>query len=470
MPLVQQSDLPVRADYIEQVTAMVDSVTLVSRWFNMLCVHVEGSPVQISALTCVKRVERPQFLRARLAMVDSSFKTYPEALKFYQTERMEASVFREHKIDGEGIVIAIIDAGFTGMHGHKSYEHMQVLKAWDFVRNDDNPYRGSRHGAAVAACIGGKDIKDGAFFGLAPKAQYLLARSERELSENAAEEEYWLAAAEWADKNGADVINSSLGYTQKRYQIEDMNGKTALVSRAAKMAFRKGIVVVVSAGNEGDGSWKYISAPADVDSVIAVGGVDPKTDAHIGFSSLGPNANYVPKPNVSAYGSVVTPDRLNGMSINKGTSFASPLVAGFVACMLQVYPDYNQHQLFRELQNCGHLYPYFDFAHGYGIPQASALFTETPIESPVLFNLTAKEGALYVELSDTFKSLYTDEKRLRRLNIYAHVKNSEGRLVFYACYRNIFSSGRLLDLSGFEKGNEVMVHFEGYSATYTIQE
>lgn len=470
LPLVQKSDLPVRSDYIEQIARRVDSITVVSRWFNMLCIHTSGDIAQLSSLPFVKRIERPQQLDAHLSIIDSSFATYSEALKFFQTERMEASVFAKEQINGRGVIVAIIDAGFTGMKANQAYEHMDVLKTWDFVRNDDNAYRGSGHGAAVAACLGGVDVEDNTFLGMAPEAKYLLARSERILSEATADEEYWLAAAEWADKHGADVINSSLGYTRRRYQVSDMDGRTALVSRAAKMAFRKGIVVVVSAGNEGDNSWKYISAPADVDSVVAVGGVDPYTDAHIGFSSFGPNAEYKLKPNVCAYGSVIVPDRFNGLVISKGTSFASPLVAGFVACMLQAFPEYDQHQLFQKLQESGHLYPYFDFAHGYGIPLAGKVLENEKTYMPVPFVIEYKNEALYISLLDTNRRDEPDEVRLKKLNVYVHVKNKEGKLIFYGCYRDVFPEGRLLSMADYDTGSEVMVHFEGTTQTYIVQQ
>lgn len=470
VPLVQYSDLPVRKDYIEQIVALSDSVTLVSRWFNMLCVHSTLAPDKFMALPCVKRVERPLQQEAKLCMIDSVFPSYSEALKFYQTERMEASVLRSRGLDGEGVVIAIIDAGFTGMSTDPAFEHMSVLKAWDFVRDDANPYRGSTHGTQVAACMGGMDVSDSSYFGLAPKAQYLIARSERLFMERLVEEEYWLAAAEWADKNGADVINSSLGYTRRRYQVEDMDGETALISRAASMAFSKGIVVVVAAGNEGGGSWKYISAPADADSVIAVGGIDPYSDLRSSFSSYGPNAKSVPKPNVCAYGSAVVPDRLSGTTITKGTSFASPLVAGFVACMVQAFPEYNQHQLFASLQESGHLYPYFDLAHGYGIPLASKLFQENTNQGKDYFTLEETDSEVYLKVTDLFLESYPDEDRRKRLNIYAHVKNTEGKVVYYACYNDLDDEGWLMQTEQFSKGYEIMVHFEGCTKTHIIQE
>jgi len=216
-------------------------------------------------------------------------------------------------------------------------------------------------------------LPDGTLLGMAPAAEYLLARTERMHREVYAEELDWLAAVEWADRNGADIINSSLGYTTRRYFPEQMNGRTSLVARAADLAARKGMLVVNAAGNDGDNEdWRTIGTPADADSVLAVGGVNPDTGLHLDFSAYGPTADRRLKPNVAAFGTVLAAAP-GGYARIDGTSFASPLVAGFAACAWQLQRTLPVMALFQQLQAAASLYPYYDYAHGYGIPQAETL-------------------------------------------------------------------------------------------------
>jgi len=174
---------------------------------------------------------------------------------------------------------------------------------------------------------------------------------------------------EWADKNGADIINSSLGYGGQRYSYKDMNGTQTLVSRAGNLAAKKGILVVNSAGNEGNGRWNFINAPADADSVLAVGGIHPFSGIQTPFSSVGPTFNNKFKPNVTAIAHVMAAQD-DYIVETQGTSFSSPLVAGFAACVWQVNSDWNNMELFKALENGSDLYPYHDYAHGFGVPKA----------------------------------------------------------------------------------------------------
>ena len=205
---------------------------------------------------------------------------------------------------GKGIRICIIDAGFPEVDESQLFEHIRnnnrIIKTWDFKKNKPDVYRYNSHGTSVLSCIAG--VYNGKKVGMATDAEFLLARTERVTYEGIAEEEDWLEAVEWADKNGADIINSSLGYTKAAHFLEDMDGNTTIISRAANLAARKGILVVNAAGNEGRSEWKYVAAPGDADSALTVGGINPWTGLHTSFSSYGPNARHHLKPNVSAFG------------------------------------------------------------------------------------------------------------------------------------------------------------------------
>jgi serine protease AprX len=243
----------------------------------------------------------------------------------------------------------------------------------DFLRNRDDVFVGGSHGTEVMGCLagrlpGGPGGAPGPALGLAPAAEYLLARTEQLHRERYAEEEAWLAAVEWADRLGADIINSSLAYTEQRYFPEQMDGHRSLIARAANLAARKGMLVVSAAGNDGDDDWVRIGTPADADSVLAIGGLDPETGLHVDFSSVGPTADRRPKPNLAAFGVVLTTTARSYERL-EGTSFSSPLVAGLAACLWQQHRQLTAMQLFQALEKSAELYPYFDYAHGYGRPR-----------------------------------------------------------------------------------------------------
>jgi len=394
LPAADSTDFPVRPDYLRAVRATVDSVLLVSRWFNTIACR--ATPAQAARLAhlpgvrCVTPLPETRLLPAatQAAPVSLSKPVDPtdRLLARRQVRSLGADDFRRAGLDGEGLRIAVFDVGFTGADHHPAFKELfakkRVVATSDFARRTPNVFHGGSHGTEVLACLAGR-LPDGTPMGLATGAEYLLARTERMYREIYAEELAWLAAAEWADRNGADIINSSLGYTARRYFPEEMDGRRSLVARAANMAVRKGILVVNAAGNDGDNEeWRTIGTPADADSVLAVGGLDPETGLHIEFSAYGPTADRRLKPNVAAFGTVLTASP-NGYSRVDGTSFSSPLVAGFAACVWQQQRNLSVMELFQKMEQSGSLYPYYDYAHGYGLPQASFFLRPKPVPNAV---------------------------------------------------------------------------------------
>ncbi|SET43370.1 S8 family serine peptidase [Hymenobacter actinosclerus] len=412
LPAADSTDFPVRPDYLARVNSLTDSVTLVSRWFN--AVSCRATPAQVARLRLLPGVrsveawpERPLLTAAAhprpaappappapLAAADL-------ALAHRQTAVLGAAEFRQAGRQGQGLRIAVFDVGFRGTDTHPAFAHLYrrraVVATYDFLRRTPDVYRGGTHGTEVLSCLAGQ-LPDSTFLGLAPAAEFLLARTEQKGRERYAEEEAWLAAAEWADRNGADIINSSLGYTDRRYFPEQMNGRTSLVARAAALAVRKGMLVVNAAGNAGDDpNWRTIGTPADADSVLTVGGLDPETLLHLDFSSYGPAASGKLKPNLAAFGVAITAVP-GGFERAEGTSFASPLVAGFAACAWQQQRDLPVMELFVRLQQAGQLYPYFDYAHGYGLPRAAAFRAAGPAPAPPVptFDFVAADSVVGV--------------------------------------------------------------------------
>jgi hypothetical protein len=309
-----------------------------------------------------------------------------------QTAALDGAALRAAGLDGKGLRIAVFDVGFRGLKEHPAFRELvaekRIVATHDFLRNRDDVFIGGGHGTEVMGCLAGRlpmspTAGPGLALGLAPAAEYLLARTEQLHRERYAEEEAWLAAVEWADRLGADIINSSLAYTEQRYFPEQMDGRRSLIARAANLAARKGVLVVSAAGNDGDDDWVRIGTPADADSVLAIGGLDPETGLHVDFSSFGPTADRRPKPNLAAFGIVLSTTPGGNYERLEGTSFASPLVAGFAACLWQQHRKLTAMQVFQGLEKSAELYPYFDYAHGYGRPRF-AHFTPAKSETAAM--------------------------------------------------------------------------------------
>lgn len=402
LPAYEASDLPVRADYVAAIRARVDTVTLVSRWFN--AVACRATAVQAAALRHLPGVRSVVAWPYREAQVAAHAPTREAGivrqlsprkplssndflLARRQTAHLDGPALRAAGLEGQGMRIAIFDVGFRGVPVHPAFQELvasrRIVATHDFLRNTDNVFLGGSHGTEVLGCLAGRLPGTqagmlGPALGLAPAAEYLLARTEQLHRERYAEEEAWLAAVEWADRLGADIINSSLAYTEQRYFPEQMDGRRSLIARAANLAARKGLLVVSAAGNDGDDDWVRIGTPADADSVLAIGGLDPETGLHVDFSSYGPTADRRPKPNLAAFGIVLT-TTTDDYERLEGTSFSSPLVAGFAACLWQKNRQLTAMQLFRALEKSGELYPYFDYAHGFGRPRLAGFAPVAPL-------------------------------------------------------------------------------------------
>ena len=402
------SDLPINQKYIKEIARFSDSITGQSRWFNALsCIITDSNLIKIDKLPFVKEIIKMQYCKQDIC--NFNFKNEGElALLKGQIESMNGNLFINNNYNGKGIRICVIDAGFKKADTASVFKHLRdsnrIIDTWDFHKNNSNVYKYSSHGTTVLSCIAG--IYNNKNIGLATGSEYLLARTERIYSETVSEEEDWLMAVEWADKNGTDIINSSLAYNTNAYFIEDMDGKTSLISKAANMAARKGILVVSAAGNSGDSKWKYISTPSDADSVLTIGGINPWSGLHTSFSSYGPTSDKRMKPNISAYGHVLGYSGRDFMHETQGTSFASPLIAGFAACAWQNNRELSNMDLFNELQKSSHLFPYYDYAHGYGIPNAAYFIKDKkPIKKEATFNVIENSDSISIVISSDHLNL-----------------------------------------------------------------
>lgn len=427
IPLSEYTDLPLRSDYKEKIKDIAGDLGKESRWFNAVAVNADKNTLQkIKSLPFVTDCQEISMYSIETKdSFDPEINYNNDELRESQLNEFGAKYFEDKGIDGSGVRIAIFDGGFPGVDKSPLFQHIResgrIIATWDFVKNREFVYDYSSHGTSVLTCIAG--ILDGKKFGLASGAEFLLARTEvtREVF---SEEENWLAAVEWADKNGADIISSSLGYTFNRYFPRQMDGRSTLVTRSANMAASKGMLVINAAGNDGDKPWEVVGAPADADSVLSIGGISPDNGYHIKFSSYGPTYDGRMKPNLSAFGQVSTSTQKK-IHVAYGTSFSTPLVSGFAACVMQMHPEWNNMETFKELEKSGHLYPYYDYAHGYGVPQAS-YFTGNQVKPEPTFKFFREEFTvkIVIEGRESWNNDWIEEEDTT-LNSEAFSDNSE---------------------------------------------
>lgn len=379
---VKTSDLPPNPSYITQIQQTGAVPIYRSRWMN--AVLVEATDAQknaIIALPFVKGVEfnRPLKQARRGAIEDKFSVEKTESLNYgdatAQIQMLRADTMHQRGFHGENMLIAVLDDGFLNSNTSACLAHLfthnRVLKVYDFVDNDPTVYTQGGHGTAVLSTIAG--YASNQMISPAFGASFALFRTEDGASETRLEEANWLFAAEMADSLGADIINTSLGYSTfdnpaDDYTTAQMDGNTALSTRAADLAAERGMVVVISAGNSGNSSWGIITAPADADSVLAVGAVN-RTGSYVSFSSRGNPSDPRTKPDVVAVGSSTALCNTSGTTAtSSGTSFAAPLISGMAAGFWQAHPHLTANEVLTCIRKSGHQFgnPTIYLGYGYG--------------------------------------------------------------------------------------------------------
>ena len=248
---------------------------------------------------------------------------------------------------------------------------MDLLGTRDFVNPASDIYAENGHGMMVLSCMAA-NAKD-AFVGTAPEASFWLLRSEDADTEQPVEEDYWAAAIEFADSVGVDVVNTSLGYHAfdegyGGYRYRDLDGHTSMMSHSASMAADKGVIVVCSAGNSGRKAWKKMTPPGDSENVLTVGAINYELE-NADFSSIGHTSDGRIKPDVMAIGvNSVVSSGSGRVSQGNGTSFASPIMCGVVACFWQACPWLTAKEVIKAVQQAGDRVDFPDNIYGYGVP------------------------------------------------------------------------------------------------------
>jgi serine protease AprX len=380
---LKYNDLPVSRYYIDSLVLLGIPVVNSSKWFNSITTG-DIDAAQVNTLLRQGFVHQIQFDKpaavtgkTTLPGVQSlhSSGNYNYGFGGGQIALHRGEELHHMGYTGKGIQIAIIDAGFSNADMlpafYNLWDNNQILGFRDFVEPGSDVFSAHAHGTYVLSVLA--SYAPGTMVGVAPDASFWLLRSEDTDTEYLIEEDNWVSAAEFADSAGADIINTSLGYTTfddiaQNHTYADMDGHTTRISIAADIAASKGMLLVNSAGNEGNKDWKYISAPADADSVLTVGAVD-YSGFIAPFSSLGPNSSGLIKPDVCAVGWGTYMFLPNGiLTQGNGTSLSSPIIAGLSACLWQANRKATNMQVNDAILQSSDRFDHPDTIYGYGIP------------------------------------------------------------------------------------------------------
>lgn len=390
--LLDIKDAPLHQPYVDQITASTGITVLAkSKWLNML--HIRGAQTDIQALLGLTFVDHIQYANHSLnrrgsivsnqenltyvdkwAGTNSVLVNYNYGNSATQIQMLNGHILHQNNFTGTGKVVAILDAGFPGVNTTAPFASLRnrglILGGYDFVNNSNNFYTGYQHGTQVLSDMGGNATN---LVGTAPDAGYYLFITEDINSETPLELTNWVEAAEEADRLGVDVINSSLGYfafdnPAYSYTYAKMDGQTSIASRAVDIAFSRGMICVVSAGNEGNNAEPHVGTPADATLAVTVGSVT-STRTRSGFSSIGPSADGRIKPDLMAMGSAsVVATQTGTITTNNGTSFSGPILAGAITSFWSAFPNKTNAEIVQLVKASADRFNTPDNNYGYGIP------------------------------------------------------------------------------------------------------
>lgn len=421
---ITEEDLPVNPQYKQQIHELSSDIQILaeSKWQNTVVIYCPDSLV----LEAVKTLPFTDTAVIPVASYDLRIHAKPQEIvpdncnELLQNELHFDSLYdygqgwaqiafhnghRLHELGfyGDDKLIVVLDGGWEGFdtipYFQSMYETGQLLGTRDLIPNHNDVYDGGTHGTCVTSIMA--TAVNGQLIGTAPHASYYFILSENPFSEELIEEDFWAQGVEIADSLGADVVNSSLGYStfpdfpQGDFTYADCDGIASIASRNASLACRKGIAVCVSAGNEGYKPWHYISHPADAFDVLSVGAARAVDSAMASFSSYGPSVDGRVKPDVASVGwDTYVVNASGSINAGNGTSFASPVIAGLTACLRQALPNKNALEIMDIIRQHGHQYTTPDTTMGYGIPDMYQAY------------LDHAHDAVFVPKNNTFLSVY----------------------------------------------------------------
>jgi serine protease AprX len=408
---IDSTDLPVNNAYIDSI-ASVPGVRIISKskWLNSIFIETTdpsaiekinafpfvassnilalNAPVTTNRITLDKKEvvnePIPKITIRSKSVLEGNEVPIDYGMSAAQVQIHEGEYLHNLGFRGQGITIAVLDGGFFSYKTNPALDSVrtsgQIKGEYDFVMNETSVNEDNVHGANCFTILASN--RPGYIVGTAPKADYWLFRTEDAASEDPIEEQYWIMAVERADSLGVDMISSSLGYaifddSTYNHSYEERDGNTTLISIAADLAAKKGLIITNSAGNTGNSTTelKYVFCPADADSVVTVGAVNA-TGTIAPFSSWGPNSAGKRKPNIASLGWGAVYANSSGEPVaGNGTSYSNPNVAGLIACLWQAFPEFTNMQIIDAVQKSADRYSTPDDRYGYGIPNFRVAYT-----------------------------------------------------------------------------------------------
>ena len=450
------NDKQLNLKYIQTIESMQGIIWQKSRWLNGVLArfsheNMKDSLLQlpfVSNVTYMQTFYEPIVHNESIEenniykpQINTLKEQYGQSYRWIET--LQATNLVSQNYLGKNINIAIIDAGFLHVNKHHSFKHTSIMHTYDFVTNETNVYNDDSHGSEVLSCLAAVD--SGNIIGMAPKANYILLRTEDALHEMLYEEILWAVAAEYADSIGADIINSSLGYNifdkGESHDYREFDGKTTYIAKATSIAASKGIWVFISAGNEGNDPWHFITTPADAYGITTVGACNFEGKETY-FTSSGPTADGRMSPIISAPGLYIYTINTSGNNLyhyKSGSSYSTPIICGLAADLMQKFPQASIETLKTKLyKSCNH-YPDTDNYIGYGMPKFDLIDTTNTDFNFCILKLTCNKinsndievkYSLCEEMNFTIKiyiKKHKDWKQIRRKKI--KYKAIEGSLI-----------------------------------------
>jgi serine protease AprX len=486
---MQFEDLPVSPAYLDSLKKAKYTVLNVSKWLN-------AATIQIVNDSMLSRLSNRSFIfktkpisvqsnlitetNHKLEKYDNTDTLSNESL--YGSSLLQVSVNNgqylfNSNFRGSNMLIAIIDGGFKGAPAFSSLQKLwteqRVVMQRDFADKTGSTFYNLSHGANVLSIMAGN--KEGRLIGTAPQASYALIRSEDAHTESSGlqyeypvEEFNWVVAAELADSIGADIINSSLGYNlfndaSMNHTYQQMDGKTTLCTQGANIASSKGIIVVISAGNEGHNAWRYLTAPSDAVNILSVGAVNSSLQV-AAFSSIGPSADSRVKPDVVALGeSTYFQYSAETFTHGNGTSFSAPVISGLTACLWQAYPEKTNLEIIDAIKKSSSQYNYPDAYLGYGIPDFQNAYNLLQLSTLHNKNLTVSPNPFINTITIKYRNVNLDKPG------YINITNIHGCTVseIEVAPANIPIGSIETNILENKPGGLYVVHFHSGSTNYS---
>lgn len=380
---ITEEDLPPSEHYITEILKYGGKAICRSRWLNTVLVASNSARLaaKLGKLPFVKETEliyekRKKTTGLAPVLQYGSIDSLPQPDSVYgysrQAEILNGTPLHTQGYRGKGITIAVLDAGFADIGDMPEQIDASRIKGYyDAVMDGGDMDGGHVHGTAVLSVM--LADKRGELSGCAPEADYMLIRTEYFGNEYRQEEDFWVRGAEYADSIGADIITSSLGYTRfdatsRQYWASDRDGNTAVISRGAAAAARKGIAVIVGAGNNGHDGGSPLPFPSDADGITAVGSCN--RDGRISaFSSGGYTCDGRVRPDIVAPGEEIAVTIDGGrLATASGTSYSTPAAAGLAACLMQAFPQCGTREIMQLIKESSSRYDAPEPPYGYGMP------------------------------------------------------------------------------------------------------